>query len=185
MKFILGQKLGMTRVFDETGKSIAVNKIKLFPCVVSQVKTADKDGYASVQIKAGSLVKDSTVKICEFRVEDEYKVGDKINPEFVAGDKVTVVANSKGKGFAGTIKRHGFKRGPESHGGNNVREPGSIGGGYPQRVVKGRRMAGHMGATQINVKNLKVIDTDNEIILISGAIPGPNKGIIKVFTENK
>ncbi len=185
MKFILGQKLGMSRVFDAEGKSIAVNKIKALPCSVSAIKTVEKDGYIAVQIKAVKMVgeKEREVKTCEFKAQGEFKKGDKITLEqFEAGDKVTVTGTSKGKGFAGTIKRHGFHRGPESHGGNNVREPGSIGGGYPQRVVKGRRMAGHMGDETITVKNLKVVDVDKDIILISGAIPGSNRAVLKIYT---
>lgn len=188
MKFILGQKLGMSRVFDVEGRSVAVNKIKALRCSVSALRTADKDGYAAVQIKASKMVgeKEREIRTCEFKAEGEYKKGDEITFEqFEIGDKVTVTGTSKGKGFAGTIKRHGFHRGPESHGGNNVREPGSIGGGYPQRVVKGRRMAGHMGDETITVKNLKVIDVDKDILLVSGAIPGANKSILKIYTNTK
>ncbi|MDO8444204.1 MAG: 50S ribosomal protein L3 [bacterium] len=188
MKFILGQKLGMTRVFDADGKMIPVTKVAFLPCEVTQVKTIAKDGYNSVQIAA--LKKNDTktkqMKVMEFRLDDidGYKMNGKIEGnQFVAGDIVEVTATSKGKGFAGTIKRHDFKRGPASHGGNNVREPGSIGAQQPQRVVKGRKMAGHMGATVTTIKNLKVVDIDAEAMLISGAIPGPNKGIIRVVSK--
>lgn len=188
MKFILGQKLGMSRIFDENGKIIPVTKVVILACEITQVKTKTKDGYSSVQIAALKQTgqKTKTMKTMEFRLDDldGYKKGAKVlGSQFVAGDIVEVTATSKGKGFAGTIKRHGFKRGPESHGGNNVREPGSIGSQQPQRVVLGRKMAGHMGAKTVTIKNLKVMDIDNEIMLVSGAIPGPNKGIIRVVSK--
>lgn len=188
MKFILGQKLGMTRVFDADGKVIPVTRIAFLPCVVSQVKTQDKDGYVSVQVSAHKQLdeKKNPMRIMEFRLDDVsgYKKGEEVKTDqFAAGDIVEVTAKSKGKGFAGTIKRHGFHRGPASHGGNNVREPGSIGAQQPQRVVKGKKMAGHMGATTITVKNLKVIDINKDTILISGAVPGPNKGIVRVVSK--
>lgn len=186
MKFILGEKLGMTRIFDSEGKHVAVSMIKAFPCVISTIKTVEKDGYSAVQIKATTPKgeKEKTVKICEFRTEGEFKVGDKINlDQFEIGDKATVTGTSKGKGFAGTIKRHGFHRGPVGHGGNNVREPGSIGAQQPQRVIKGRKMAGHMGHETITIKNLKVVDVDKDIILVAGAIPGPRKTVLQVYSK--
>ncbi|MFA5926849.1 MAG: 50S ribosomal protein L3 [Patescibacteria group bacterium] len=185
MKFIIGRKLGMTRVFDDEGRSIPVTKVAVLPAVVSQVKTKDTDGYKSVQIKAYKFQgSEKVAKTSEFRVENpgRYKIGDKIGlKQFKKDEIVAVEGVSKGKGFAGTIKRHGFKRGPETHGSNNVREPGSIGGGYPQRVVLGRRMPGHMGHSTVTIKNLRIVDLDDEMILISGAIPGPVKSIIKVY----
>ncbi|HLC44135.1 MAG TPA: 50S ribosomal protein L3 [Patescibacteria group bacterium] len=188
MKFILGQKLGMTRVFDADGKMIPVTKVAFLPCEVTQVKTITKDGYNSIQIAAlkKNETKTKQMKVMEFRLDDidGYKMNAKIEGnQFVAGDIVEVTATSKGKGFAGTIKRHDFKRGPASHGGNNVREPGSIGAQQPQRVVKGRKMAGHMGATTVTIKNLRVVDIDDKIMLISGAVPGPNKGIIRIVSK--
>lgn len=173
----------MTRVFDAEGRSLAVNIVRAFPCVVSAIKSDDKDGYAAIQVTAKKDEK-KTAAIAEFKPTNvsDYKKNDKITlDQFQAGDSVQVTGTSKGKGFAGTIKRHGFKRGPESHGGNNVREPGSIGAQQPQRVVKGRRMAGHMGVTTVTVQNLKVVDVDKDIILVSGAIPGPNKSIVKII----
>jgi len=185
MKFILGQKMGMTRVFDEDGRSFAVTMIKAMPARVSQIKTKEKDGYKAVQIEAYKTgEKEKSIRKNEFRVENpgRYKVGQEITlKQFKKEELVSVQGVSKGKGFAGTIKRHGFHRGPESHGSNNVREPGSIGGGYPQRVVKGRKMPGHLGTDTITITNLKVIDLDKDIMLIAGAIPGPRKGIIKVY----
>ena len=185
MKFILGQKIGMTRVFDEEGRSFAVTMVKALPCKVSQIKTKEKDGYKAIQIeayKAGE--KEKSIRKNEFRIDNpgRYKVGQDINlKQFRKEELVSVEGISKGKGFAGTIKRHGFHRGPESHGSNNVREPGSIGGGYPQRVLLGRRMPGHLGTDTITIKNLKVIDIEKDIMLIAGAVPGPKKGIIKVY----
>ena len=190
MKFILAQKLGMTRVFDKEGKALPVTKVAFLPCHISAIKNVERDGYTSVQIAAtkgeGDRVKN--MKVTEFRVLeiDGYKMGAKIDPtQFVAGDVVEVTGTSKGKGFAGTIKRHGFKRGPEGHGGNNVREPGSIGAQQPQRVVLGRKMAGHMGVETVTVKNLLVVDTDKEIMIIKGALPGPNKGILRIVCKSK
>jgi large subunit ribosomal protein L3 len=187
MKFMLGQKVNMTRVFDAEGKNIAVTVVKILPSSVSAIKTADKDGYSAIQIKSVKEKgkKEVDLKITEFRIEnaDQYKVGQNLEVDLVAGESVAVQGVTKGKGFAGTIKRHGFKRGPESHGGNNVREPGSIGAQQPQRVVKGRRMAGHMGATVITVQNLKVVDIDKETILISGAIPGNNGAILRIYSK--
>ncbi|MFA6963722.1 MAG: 50S ribosomal protein L3 [Patescibacteria group bacterium] len=184
---MLGQKVNMTRVFDAEGKNIAVTVVKILPSSVSAIKTADKDGYSAIQIKSVKEKgkKEVDLKITEFRIEnaDQYKVGQNLEVDLVAGESVAVQGVTKGKGFAGTIKRHGFKRGPESHGGNNVREPGSIGAQQPQRVVKGRRMAGHMGATVITVQNLKVVDIDKETILISGAIPGNNGAILRIYSK--
>lgn len=177
----------MTRVFDADGKIIAVTILKILPSKVSAIKTADKDGYSAIQIKSVKTKgeKEVDLKICEFRVENisDYKVGQNVEIDFAAGEHVAVQGTSKGKGFAGTIKRHGFKRGPESHGGNNVREPGSIGAQQPQRVVKGRKMAGHMGVDTITVSNLKVVDINKDTVLISGAIPGNNGAIIKVYSK--
>ncbi|OQA04549.1 MAG: 50S ribosomal protein L3 [bacterium ADurb.Bin400] len=184
MKFILGRKIGMTRVFDEDGRSIAVTKIAALACVVSQTKTKDKDGYKAVQIKALKEGNDKAAKVTEFHVDapGRYKVGQNITlSQFKKDELVSVQGKSKGKGFSGTVKRHDFARGPETHGSNNVREPGSIGGGYPQRVVLGRKMPGHMGNETVTVKNLKVIDVDKDFLLIAGAIPGPVKSIVKVF----
>ena len=187
MKIGLGQKLGMTRIFDADGKMIAVTKVALFASQITQVKSVDTDGYKSVQIAAikKGAHKDKTIRKTEFRLDeiDGYKQGDELKNEFATGDVVEITGTSKGKGFAGTIKRYNFKRGPEGHGGNNVREPGSIGAQQPQRVVLGRHMAGHMGMTTVCVKNLRVIDIENDTLLISGAIPGPNKGILRIVSK--
>lgn len=208
MKAIIGRKLGMTHIFDEKGNIVPVTVVEAGPCVVTQVKTAENDGYEAVQLgfgqaknlnkpEAGHLKKskaDSKV-LREFRddesetveVEGEekssLKIGDEILVDvFAEGEEVVVTGTSKGKGFAGTIKRHNFKRGPKTHGSHNYRAPGSIGAMYPQHVVKGRRMAGQMGCDRVTVKNLKVIkiDKENNMIAIRGAVPGPRKGIILI-----
>ncbi|MEK7096505.1 MAG: 50S ribosomal protein L3 [Patescibacteria group bacterium] len=188
MKYILGRKVGMTRVFDDEGRHVAVTIVKPMFCKVSAVKKGEKDGYKSVQISAYKNISGKKVaKISEFREDNiRVKVGDevKIN-QFLKDELVTVSGISKGKGFAGTIKRHSFHSGPKSHGSNNVREPGSIGGGYPQRVVLGRKMPGKMGAEMVTVKNLKIVDIDNENILIAGAVPGPSKGILKIYGKGE
>ncbi|MCX6809075.1 MAG: 50S ribosomal protein L3 [Candidatus Berkelbacteria bacterium] len=187
MKFVIGQKNGMTRVFDAEGRVIAVTAIKVLSTSVTKINNVERDGYTSVQVtaieKAGE--KEKIREICEFRVEDiaSYKLGQKIDNEFEVGDVASVSGVTKGKGFAGTIKRHGFKRGPEGHGGNNVREPGSIGAQQPQRVVKGRRMAGRMGGTLNTISNIKIVDSSSDVILLAGSVPGPRRTIIKVISK--
>jgi len=188
MKFALARKIGMARIFDAEGKQVAVSKALILASKVSQIKTVAKDGYQSVQITAfkDEGKKTRNIRVREFKTDqvDGLKRNDKMETTIKAGDIVDVTGTSKGKGFAGTIKRHGFKRGPESHGGNNVREPGSIGAQQPQRVVLGRKMAGHMGVKTATIKNLQVVAVMDDIILISGAIPGPNKGIIEIVAKN-
>ena len=175
----------MTRVFDSEGRSFAVTKISVLPTFVSQSKNKDVDGYKAVQVTSYKKSdKKRVAKITEFKVENpgKYKKEDEITiSQFKKNDAVTVVSKSKGKGFSGTIKRHGFARGPMTHGSNNHRQPGSIGGGYPQRVVLGKKMAGRMGGEQVTVKNLKIVDIDENILLIAGSIPGANKSVVKIF----
>jgi large subunit ribosomal protein L3 len=187
MKIAIGKKIGMTRVFDADGKIIAVTMVKVFPLEVARVKTVDSDGYTSIVVKASEKLgeKEKEVEVCEFRIEtpEDYKVGQKIANEFVAGEEICVRGKTKGKGFAGTIKRHGFKRGPEGHGGNNVREPGSIGAQQPQRVIKGRKMAGRMGGGIITVQNLDVVDSTKDMLLIAGSIPGPRRTLLKIYDK--
>jgi len=184
MKFIIGRKVGMTRVFDEEGRNFAVTKIATLPTVVSKVQTKDTDGYKSVQISAyKNADKKKIAKIAEFRVNNpgSYKKGEEVSlKQFKKNDMVSVIGIAKGKGFAGTIKRHGFSRGPMTHGSNNHRQPGSIGGGYPQRVVLGRKMGGRMGGDQVTVQNIKIVDIEDDILLLAGSIPGANKSIIKI-----
>ena len=200
MKALLGTKIGMTQIISEDGRSVPVTIIKAGPVTVTQVKTVDTDGYNAVQVGfeegknlskavAGHLkAAEITPKyIREFRVEDtteELTVGSTIDvTAFELGDVVDATGISKGKGFAGTIKRHNFERHKKTHGGKgNTRKPGSIGSMYPQKVFKGKRMAGRMGHDQVTVKNLVVsyIDVENNLIGLKGAVPGPKKGLIVI-----
>jgi large subunit ribosomal protein L3 len=204
MKALLGTKIGMTQLISEDGKAVPVTIIKAGPVTVTQVKTVDTDGYNAVQVGfeegknlskavAGHLkAADVTPKyIREFRTEsaDDLQVGSTIDvTAFELGDVVDATGTSKGKGFAGTIKRHNFERHKKSHGGKgNVRKPGSIGSMYPQKVFKGKRMAGRMGHDTVTVQNLVVsyIDVENNLIGLKGAIPGPKKGLIVINALRK
>lgn len=200
MKFMLGTKGKMTQIFDEKGVVHAVTMVSATPMTVTQVKTAEKDGYQAVQIGTGARaeknvaapqkghLKDLTMvrTMREFPIEGEVKRGDTIDISiFVPGDVVTVSAISKGKGFQGVVKRHGFKGGPRSHGQKNKeRAPGSISGAGRAggRVAKGMRMAGRMGNERITVKNLRVlqVDADTNTLLISGAIPGRPGTLVEI-----
>ena len=198
MKALLGTKIGMTQIISENGEAVPVTLIQAGPCTVTQVKTVDTDGYTAVQVAYGegkNLSKavaghlkaaEVTPKyLREFRVDElpeSIKVGDVIDVDsFQLGDKVDASGISKGKGFAGTVKRHNYNTSKKTHGGNgNVRKVGSIGSMYPQRVFKGKTMAGHMGHEKVTVKNLVVayIDKENHLIGVKGAVPGPKKGLI-------
>tara|TARA_Y100001949_G_scaffold39127_1_gene31624 strand:+ start:885 stop:1517 length:633 start_codon:yes stop_codon:yes gene_type:complete len=200
MKALLGTKIGMTQIISEDGRAIPVTLIQAGPVTVTQVKTVETDGYNAVQVGFGegkNLSKavaghlkaaELTPKyLREFRVEDlseELKVGSTFDvTAFELGDVVDATGTSKGKGFAGNIKRHNFERHRKTHGGKgNTRRPGSIGSMYPQKVFKGKRMAGRMGHDQVTVKNLVVsyIDADNNLIGLKGAVPGPKKGLIVI-----
>jgi large subunit ribosomal protein L3 len=200
MKALLGTKIGMTQIISEDGRAVPVTLIQAGPVTVTQVKTVETDGYNAVQVGfdegknlskavAGHLkAADVTPKyIREFRVEDtseDLSVGSTIDvTAFELGDVVDATGISKGKGFAGNIKRHNFERHRKTHGGKgNTRKPGSIGSMYPQKVFKGKRMAGRMGHEQVTVKNLVVsyIDADNNLIGLKGAVPGPKKGLIVI-----
>jgi len=200
MKALLATKLGMTQLFDETGRQSSVTLLSAQDCVVTQVKNQTTDGYDAVQVGMGEAKKlakpqeghlkkagSKSRHLAEFRLQentsDVPSVGDKLNAEnFELGELVTVQAVSKGKGFAGTVKRHNFNTGPKTHGSHNYRAPGSIGAGYPQHVFKGQKMAGRMGHDTVSVKNLKVvfIDAKANIIGIRGAVPGPKKGLVRV-----
>jgi large subunit ribosomal protein L3 len=199
MKAIIGKKIGMSRIFDEKGNVLPVTLIYAPENIVTQVKTQDKDGYEAVQVGAftnrkisqslaGHLAKAKikTRTLKEFALDGEFKPGDKLDISgFAKGDKVTVQAISKGKGFAGTVKRHHFHLGPKTHGSNNYRQPGSIGSMYPQRVIKGRRMAGHLGYDQVTVKNLKIAEiiSEKNILLLNGAVPGANKSTVYIWKK--
>ncbi|MCD4743923.1 MAG: 50S ribosomal protein L3 [Desulfobacteraceae bacterium] len=199
---ILGKKIGMTSIFESDGRLVPVTVVKVGPCVVTQIKNMETDGYKALQLgfeeladrkinkpKAGHFAKSggkgfSTLR--EFRVEntDDYELGQVVGLDiFSVGDKLTISGISKGRGFQGTIKRHGFSRGPETHGSRNHRAPGSIGqSAWPARVIKGKRMPGHMGTDRVTVKNLKVVDIKPEenVILIKGALPGSKTGILEL-----
>lgn len=205
MSYILGKKLGMTRIFDKDGKSIPVTLIKSKSCLVTFLKTKEKEKYSAIQLGYGNdkklakpqvgHLKNASSKsrhLKEFRINkdkqtSEYKVGQKISVDaFKEGDIVRVSAISKGKGYAGVVKRHHFAGGPKSHGSDQHRAPGSIGAQQPQHVTKGRRMAGHMGVERITVKNVLVVnvDKDKAIIVLKGPIPGANKSLIEIRKIN-
>jgi len=215
MKAILGTKLGMTQLFDESGNVARVTLIQAGPCVVTQVKTEVTDGYNAVQLgfgeakhqpkpqaghqkAAGSNARhtreirisdvqathpDAKARLSSAAEAMALEVGATIDvTTFEPGDAVQVTGVSKGKGFAGTIKRHNFSRGPKTHGSRNYRAPGSIGSGYPEHVFKGMHMAGHMGHAQVTVTGLKVVVVDAKLGLlgISGAVPGPKRGLVMI-----
>ena len=199
---ILGRKLGMTQVWGEDDNIVPVTVIQAGPCVVAQVKTTETDGYEAVQIGFGDIKEHRVNKpmkghfakagiapmryLREVRVEDasQHSCGDVITVEsFADTAKVDVTGVSKGKGFAGVIKRHHFAGGPGGHGSHFHRAPGSIGMcAYPSRVLKGMRMAGHMGCDRVTVKNLAVVrvDTDQNLILVKGAVPGGKGALVQV-----
>ena len=202
-KGIIGKKIGMTQVFDEQGHVIPVTVIQAGPCVVVQKKTEEKDGYNSVQLGYGDLKEKHATKplmghfkaagvelkkvLREFRLENaaEMNVGDIVDVDaFATGESVDVTGISKGKGYAGTIKRYGGHRTPMTHGGGPVhRHAGSMGAcSSPSRIFKGKKMPGHMGATRVTVQNLDVVkvDTENHLLVIKGAIPGPKGSVVTV-----
>ena len=201
MKALITRKVGMTSTIAEDGTVQAVTLLSASPCVITQVKTDETDGYTAVQLGFEEAKEQSINKaqqghfkaagtmpkiVREFRVPEiteGLKVGETINPEvFSVGDVVDVTGTSKGKGWAGTIKRHNFHRGRKTHGGRSYRRPGSIGSMYPQKIFKGKRMAGQMGDEQVTVQNLKIalVDTELGVIGVTGAVPGPRKGIVIV-----
>jgi len=204
VKGIVGRKLGMTQIFDaETGVMTAVTVIEAGPCPVVQVKTSETDGYDAVQVafdevaerkvsrgELGHLRKAGVAphrRLVEFRGASELVVGDTVTVEaFQPGDSVKVAGISIGKGFAGTIKRHNFSRGPKSHGSHNIRKRGSVGASAtPSRVSKGMRMAGRMGAKRRTQLGLVVheVDPERNLLLVKGGIPGPRNGIVEIREE--
>lgn len=198
MKALITRKVGMTSLVSGDGAVTAITLLSASPCVITQVKTPDIDGYQAVQLgfeiakhpgktAAGHAKKANVAPskiIREFRVdeiESEMNVGTEVKADvFSVGDTVDATGTSKGKGFAGTIKRHNFKRGRKTHGGRSYRRVGSIGSMYPQRIFKGKRMSGRMGADQVTVKNLTIalVDMDLNVIGVTGAIPGPRHSIV-------
>jgi len=176
MAFILGKKLKNSQIWKDE-KVIPVTLIKAVPNTVSLLRSEEKDGYSAVQIQFGNFKK-------EFRYRGVLKVGDEINvSQFEVGQKVVVSGRSKGKGFQGVVKRHGFAGGPVTHGQKNrLRAPGSIGSTAPQRVVPGRKMAGHMGTNRITQKNVVIadVDSENNIIFLRGAVPGARGSLVEI-----
>ena len=200
MKALIARKIGMTSTISQDGVFQAVTLLSASPCVITQIKTNESDGYTAVQIGTETtknlkkpqaehfkIAKASPKVVREVRVDEideNIKVGAHLLADvFEPGDTVNVTGTSKGKGFAGTIKRHNFHRQRKTHGGKgNTRKPGSIGSMYPQHILKGKKMPGQMGAEQVTVRNLKVafIDIDMGVVGIAGAVPGPRKGIVLV-----
>jgi large subunit ribosomal protein L3 len=199
MKAFITRKVGMTSTIASDGTMQAVTLLSASPVVVTQLKTQETDGYTAVQL--GAEVDKNVAKpqaghfknagkmpkiVREFRtdeLQEDLAVGAELTAEvFSVGDVVDVTGTSKGKGFESTIKRHNFKRGRKTHGGRSYRRVGSIGSMYPQKIFKGKRMAGHGGVDRVTVKNLTValVDTEHNIIGVTGAVPGPRKGIVLV-----
>lgn len=199
MKALLTKKIGMTSIINENGSVQAVTLLHVEPNTITQLKNDETDGYNAAQIgfgvnkkigksMAGHLKtsKSSAKTLREIRIindEEELKIGDQLTADlFIVGDSVHVTSTSKGKGWAGTIKRHNFHRGRKTHGGRSYRRPGSIGSMYPQKIFKGKKMAGRMGGDRVTVRNLKVavVDATNNLIGVTGAVPGPKKTLVIV-----
>ncbi len=208
MKGLIGKKLGMTRVFDEDGRSIPVTVLQCGPCPITQIKTQETDGYTALQLGFGDDRKEKRTPkplrghlaksgsgplrmLREFRTKDVdgYALGQKLTVElFEDVQKVTVTGVSKGRGFAGVIRRHNFQRGRETHGSHNHRVPGSIGAcATPSRVFRGKKMPGRMGGDRVTVKNLEVVrvDKENNLLLVKGAVPGTRNGYILVKSAGR
>jgi large subunit ribosomal protein L3 len=204
MAALLGRKLGMTQVFGEDGTVERVTVVEAGPCHVTAIRTPDRDGYEAVQLAFGEVKEKRLTKaelghlkkadapalrrLAEFRDEaGELQIGETVTVEaFSKGDVVKVSGTSKGKGFQGTIKRHNFSRGPESHGSHNVRQPGSIGASAtPSRVFKGMRLPGQMGNKRVTQRGLEVVDVmpDRNLLLLRGSVPGPKGGTVEIRTE--
>ena len=201
-KAILATKVGMTQIFNEDGLLIPVTVLQAGPCVVTQVKTEDNDGYAAVQVGFGQIREklvnkpekghfekagvDAKRFLKEFKFDNaaEYEVGQEIKADiFADGDHIDVTAISKGKGFQGAIKRHGQSRGPMTHGSKYHRHAGSNGAASdPSKVAKGKKMPGQMGNVQVTVQNLEIVrvDTENNLLLVKGAVPGPKKSLVTI-----
>jgi large subunit ribosomal protein L3 len=200
LKALVTRKIGMTSVIGDDGVLSAVTLLSATPNIITQIKDDEKDGYQAVQVGFEEAKKEKVGKTLaghllasgafpkimrEFRVSGELdeniKVGEKLSADlFEVGDLVDVTGTTKGKGFAGTIKRHNFKRGRKTHGGRSYRRPGSIGSMYPQHIFKGKKMAGRMGHDQVTTRKLRValVDKDQSLIGVVGSVPGPRKGII-------
>ena len=205
MSGLIGKKIGMTSIFDEKGKNIPCTVIEAGPCVVTQIKTSEVDGYNAVQLgfndknekhsnksEAGHFSKSKSTakyKLVEFQnFEQELNLGDSISVDhFNEGEFVDVTGKSIGKGFAGNQKRHNFTRGPMSHGSKNHRAPGSIGQGTtPGRIYRGKKMAGHMGAANVTMKKLKIlkVDTKQNLLILKGSVPGKPGNLLSIRPTN-
>ncbi len=210
---LIGRKLGMTQIFAEDGTVVPVTVLEVGPCVVTQVKTVERDGYKAVQLGFGERKGKNVNKpmqghmkkalensgrstyfavLREFRVDDTepFEVGKEIKVEdvFQIGERVDVTGRSKGRGFSGTIKRWGFSRGPMTHGCKNIREPGSTGcATFPGRVIKGKKMPGHYGDERVTVLNLKIVDVrpEDNVVLVKGAVPGARNSIVLIRKTNR
>lgn len=203
MSGLIGRKLGMTQIFSDTGAAVPVTVIEAGPCPVVQVKTGDSDGYAAVQLGFGTLkeakstraqrghagkanLEFTPVLLREFKVDapESYEVGQQLTVEqFKEGDRIKVVGTTKGRGFQGVMKRHGFHGRPASHGHPKARNPGTLGPGTnPSRVIKGKKMPGHMGDAQHTVRNLRIekIDAEKNLIYIRGGVPGARHSVVLI-----
>ncbi len=204
MKQVLGRKVGMTRIYDDTGIEIPVTVIEVEPHVVIGLRTQDKNGYDAVVVGVGEETRgrvprqiagqfpdgvDSKRSIHELRAEQDYEVGQTIDAAvFQPGDPVKITGRSRGRGFAGVVRRHGFKGGPNTHGSMNHRLPGSIGqSASPSRVFKGTRMGGRMGGSNSTVKGLRVVEVDAErnLLVISGSVPGWRGGLLTITSDER
>jgi large subunit ribosomal protein L3 len=202
---LIGKKIGMTQMFEESGKVVPVSVIEAGPCPIVQVKTLEKEGYAAIQIGFDEVRESRVTKaevghckkasvsprriLREVRVGDAstFKVGDTLDVKVFEGAKIVhVTGTSKGRGFAGTIRRHHFERGRKTHGNKNYREPGSVGASaFPSRIFPGKRLPGRMGGVQRTTRNLTLvqIDAENNLLFVKGSIPGANNGIVFVRTD--
>lgn len=207
MKAIIGRKLGMTQMFADDGSAVPITVLEAGPCTVTQIKTPERDGYSALQIGYGTCKANNVNRplkghmdkvgkgyfkvLREVRVDQpgEFQLGQGITTEiFQIGENIDVIGTSKGKGFAGTIKRWGFSRGPTTHGCKNIREPGSTGmATFPGRVLKGKRMAGQKGNKRVTVMNLQIIDIrpEENLMFVKGAVPGAENGIILIRKTNR
>ncbi|HYX78250.1 MAG TPA: 50S ribosomal protein L3 [Solirubrobacterales bacterium] len=203
MAALIGKKLGMTQVFREDGTRVPVTVIEAGPCRVTAVRDLDRDGYAAVQLAFGDVPERKLTKaqlghlkkagarpartLVEFRDQGDHEVGEQLTvDQFEPGQRVKVSGSGIGKGFQGTVRRHNFGRGPMTHGSHNIRAPGSIGASAdPSRVFKGMRMPGHMGGGRVTQRRLEVVEVDSErnLLLVKGAVPGPRNGTVEVRSE--
>jgi len=206
MMGLIGRKIGMTQLFDEKGDVVPVTVVEAGPCTVTEIRTSERDGYTALQLGFGTNKEKRFTKpylgqftkrnlppsrhLREFRIPDvsAYTLGQTLNASvFEKGERVDVEGNTKGRGFAGIIKRHGFKGGHASHGPTMGREPGSIGSSaYPSRVIKGKRLPGRMGGKPLTSKNLLVagVDAEQNVLLVRGAIPGPTNGLVFILKRS-